>query len=203
MRFASGVVFFLAATIAFSLGYYSIPSFRHVVFFAPALNEDGKGSMVEFEMFYLKGEGRTLVNIGNADFSDDVENALRKARFFANEHMGVQTGRLDLVLQVNGGGDNRKISGESAGGMFAVGIIALQTGKTFRKNVAISATLNEKGELADVGGIEEKIIAAMETGRGVFLVSSKQQIKDEPELSRGIRIIRVSNLGEAAKYLLE
>ena len=85
----------------------------------------------------------------------------------------------------------------------AVAIIALETGRGLRKDVMISALITERGELRDVGGIEEKILAAKEGKRNIFLVSSNQKIKDEDELGKGISIIRVGDLAEAAKYLIE
>ncbi|HLC48198.1 MAG TPA: S16 family serine protease [Candidatus Norongarragalinales archaeon] len=190
-----------AMAIAFNLGHSAFPSGKKLAFFAPAITDSGQGNLVEFEMQILPGEGRTLVNIQNADFKDDVEYALRKARFNADKFLGISSSKFDIVLSVRGEGS--LVSGESAGGMFAVAIIALETGRGLRKDVMISALITERGELRDVGGIEEKILAAKEGKRNIFLVSSNQKIKDEDELGKGISIIRVGDLAEAAKYLIE
>lgn len=200
-RWLALAVLILSMAIAFNLGHSGVPTGRKIHFYAPAITDLGKGSMIEFEMQLMWGEGRTLVNIQNADFKDDVENALRKARFNAGNYLGISNGNFDAVLSVKGEGSS--VSGESAGGMFAVALIALQTGRNIRQDAAISALITQTGELKEVGGIEEKIIAARENHRSVFLVSASQKIKDESEVGRGIRIIRVSSLGEAVKYLIE
>lgn len=191
----------LAMLISFNLGYLLLPSPKAISFSAPAIGSLGKGSLIDFEMRITQGSGKTLVNIQNADFKEDVENALRKARFNADRYLGISSGHFDISLSVKGEGN--MVSGESAGGMFAVAIVALATGRELRNDVIISAVILENGNLEEVGGIEEKIIAAKEGKRNVFLVSSGQKIKDEQEVTQGIRIIRVRNLEEAVKYLLK
>jgi predicted S18 family serine protease len=186
--------------ISLNLGYNFFPSPKHITFFAPAISDDGKGSLFEFEMFYQPGEGRTLVNVQNAKFQADVENALRKAKFNAYKYLGIPGNKYDLIFQAKDGSD---VSGESAGAMFAIAIIALHTGKKIRSDVTISATISEDGTLSDVGGIEEKIIAAKDGKRKAFLVSATQKIKGQSELEKGIAIIRVGKLEDAVSRLLE
>ncbi|MFH1750884.1 MAG: S16 family serine protease [Candidatus Micrarchaeota archaeon] len=200
-KIVATVLLLIAMGIAFNLGYSAFPSGKKLVFSAPAITDSGKGNLIDFEMQLARGEGRTLVSIGNANFKDDVEYALRKARFNAEKYLGISPEKVDIILSVKG--EASQVSGESAGGMFALAIIALETGRTLRQDVAISAVITESGELGEVGGIEEKIIAAKEGNRAFFLVSNGQKIKDEGEVAMGIRIIRVSNLEEAVKYLIE
>ncbi|MFH0971746.1 MAG: S16 family serine protease [Candidatus Micrarchaeota archaeon] len=194
-------IILIAFAISFNLGYNALPSPQHIKFQAPAIMDNGKGNLVEFEMFVTRGEGRTLVNIENAAFKEDVENALRKAKFNAYEYLGIRAGGFDLTLEVKSDGSD--VSGESAGGMFAVAIIALHSGRRLREDVAISATISEDGTLSDVGGIEEKILAAKDAKRNMFLVSANQRIKDEEEIGKGISIARVKDLADAVKYLIE
>ncbi len=192
----------VAMGIAFNLGFNAFPSAKHLRFSAPAITDTGKGNLISFDMFLAKGEGRTLVNIQNAGFKEDVEAALRKARNNANNYLGISPDKIDIILQLEGGGGS-DVSGESAGGMFAVAIIALHTGRQLREDVAISAVISEDGRLEEVGGIEEKIIAAKEGNKKIFLISEGQKVKEEEELGRGIRILRVDNLEAAVAYLIE
>ncbi len=195
------LIFIVAAILAFNLGFNAFPSAKKITFSAPALLENGKGSLVEFKMSLRFGQGMTLVNIRNAGFKEDAENALRKARNLAESYLGTSTSNFDIVLEISGNGN--EVSGESAGGMFSLAIIALQTGKKLKQDVAISAAINEFGELEQVGGIEEKILAAKEADRKVFLVSKNQPIKEELNVGSGISIIRVKNLKEAVSYMIE
>lgn len=200
-RFVFISTLFLAGMISFNLGHAFVPSAKTVSFYAPAINENGKGNLIEFSMYFTRGSGRTMVNIQNAAFNSEVEDALRRARLLANNYLGISPKKIDLVLEIRG--DGSTVSGESAGGMFAVAIIALHTGRSIKKDVAISAMIGDDGNLAEVGGIEEKIMAAKESNRKVFLVSKNQKIKDEGYLSEGIKIIRVANLSDAVKYLIQ
>ncbi|MBI5224651.1 hypothetical protein HY989_02180 [Candidatus Micrarchaeota archaeon] len=195
------LIFLVAAVLAFNLGYNAFPSSKKISFSAPAVLDSGKGSLVEFQMSLRVGSGLTLVNIKNAAFKEDSENALRKARNLAESYLGTTSSNLDIVLEIMGNGN--EVSGESAGGMFALAIIALQTGRKLKTDVAISAAISESAELEEVGGIEEKILAAKENSRKVFLVSKNQPIKEEQSVGSGISIIRVKNLKEAAGYMIE
>ncbi len=202
MKFSFGrILLLLAAVVSFNLGYSAIPQASGISFYAPAINEDGQGSLVGFEMRMAQGNGRTLVNVQNAFFNSEVEDALRKARLKSDEFLGASSSYLDIYLEVKGQG--KDVSGESAGGMFAVALVALRTGRHLREDAAISAMIDEQGELAEVGGIEEKIIAAREMDRKYFLVAKGQKIKDEGEIASGIGIIRVRTFGDAVSHLLE
>ncbi|MBU1197766.1 hypothetical protein KJ765_04635 [Candidatus Micrarchaeota archaeon] len=198
-----GVLIAAAFLVSLQLGYYAIPTHKHVSFFAPAITEGGKGTLVQFDLHSYPGSGRILVNIDSASFDPSVEVAFRKAVHGTENYLGLPFNGEDLVLEVRSKGEwFREVSGESAGAIFAASLVALRTNRQLRDDVMVSARLDEDGNLLAVGGIEEKILAAEAFGKRVFLVSDEQDIRYQDELEKDIRVLRVGTIEEALPYLL-
>ncbi len=196
------VIIIIASWTAFDLGYSAVPPARSVFFSAPAVSGEGKGVMVSFRLSLTPGSGRLLVDVGSAFFREDTERSLRKARAAAEKHLGASLASVDIALSFETG--EKVVAGESAGAAFALAIASAYLGRPLREDVALSAALSEDGAVSPVDGIEEKIIAAREWNKNVFLVASTQAIKQEKQLEEatGIRIIRINDLGDAARHAL-
>jgi len=199
-----GVIVLIAAAswVAFDFGYSAVPASRTVEFTAAAVGGNGRGLMVPFRLSITPGSGRLLVDVGSVSFKEDTERSLRKARAAAEKYLGVSLGGADIALSFEAG--EKVVAGESAGMAFAVAISSAWSGRPLRDDVALSAALTDDGNVSPVDGIEEKIIAARESDKSVFLVASGQPIKQEKELeaATGMRIVRVGGLDEAMEYAL-
>lgn len=195
-------LFCLFAAIGLYMGYSIAPNpHTELVFFAPAITANGQGVMVPFHMKLRQGTGGVFVNVFETSFKEDVENSLRKARVNAENFMGVSLQNFDVVLEVPP--EQKTVSGESAGAMFTIALISLFSGHSLRQGVAMSATIDKNGELHEVDGIEEKILAALAEGNTVFIVCPGQQIKDESTLKGlGVQIVRAKNIGDVAAQML-
>lgn len=191
----------LAIIAAAYLGYSTPLSTREVAFQAPAITDNGEGTMASFKLFLRPGEGRTLVNIDNALYREDSENSLRKAKAIAERFVGLKMTGYDLVLEVDGG--ERIVGGESAGMLFTAAIVSAYSGRKLHAEATGSAAVSEEGKLLPIDGVEEKMHAASQVGKKYFVVCKDQQINREAELSKIIQIVRVENAGEAIRLLLE
>lgn len=201
MRLAILLPILLAIIAAFYLGYSTPLIAREVSFQAPAITENGEGTMAEFKLWLRPGDGRILVNIDNAFYREDSENSVRKAKKIAERYVGLKLSSYDLVVEVVGG--ERIVGGESAGMLFSAGIVAAFTGRKVRDDATGSAAITENGSLVAIEGVEEKLRAAAQAGKKYFVVSREQQINRESELAQLIQIIRVENAGQAISLLLE
>ncbi len=188
--------------IAFNLGFQAAPVSHSLDFSAPAIGEDGKGTLVAFSLHaFAGGKGRLLVNVKEAAFKPDVEHALRQSAAAAESYLGVQLNHYDLLLEVQDSSNIREVSGESAGALFSAAVVALMSNHKLRSDTIVSASLDAEGKMGPVGGIEEKILAASQQGKRVFLVSADQEIKYS-QLGDQIAIKRAKTLSEALPYLL-
>ncbi len=194
---------FVLITLFFAsvfLGYLVSPTPNaYSVFYAPAITDTGDGALVKFSVSLIPGNGRTLVNIENVRYRQDTENALVKAKRNAEKITGVKLTYYDVVLDVNSIGS--EVGGESAGAMFTAGIVSAFTGRMFDSRSTMSAGITENGMLFAVDGIEEKILAARNSGKSKFVVSKTQVVKNEDSIT-GIEIIRVVNVSEAINAVL-
>ncbi len=194
------IIFLLLAAGAGALGYLVAPQKHgYADFYAPAITDGGQGALVKFRVSLAEGSGRTLVNIQNSRYREDTENALLKARKNAEDLIGIKLEYYDTILDVESIAP--EVGGESAGAMFAVGIVAAYTGKSVNQDAIMSAGITNDGLLFAVEGIEEKILAAKSNGKTKFVVSKSQAIKNAQDIT-GIEIIRVSNVKEATEQML-
>ncbi len=197
------LLFILVALIGIAagmLGYLAAPGpVKTSDFQAPAITDDGIGVMVPFRITLSPGNGRTLVNIDNANYHRDTEDALVKAKQNAEKLTGIKFRYFDVVLDIGASGSD--IGGESAGAMFAIGIISAYTGKQVNPLVSMSGGITATGNLFPVDGIEEKIIAAKNSGKIKFVVAKEQVVKNTMDSSE-MEIIRVTNIKEASDILL-
>lgn len=81
-----------------------------------------------------------------------------------------------LPINVNPG----SVGGPSAGLMFTLQIYQQLTGKNIRKsqNIAGTGTIDDQGNVGEIGGIDKKIIAARDAGAKYFLAPYVKPTKD-------------------------
>ncbi|MEM0475898.1 MAG: hypothetical protein QW343_03835 [Candidatus Norongarragalinales archaeon] len=193
-----------AAGLAAFVGYSLYPSTRETRFAAAAVSETGEGVIIEFSLRSRPGNGALLVNIANASWREDAEHSFRAAREQAECLLGVPLNNRDYELSLASAQEG--VAGESAGAAFASAIIANYLNAQLRGDAVISAALNNANkssdELQPIGGADEKILAAANAGKKVFLIAQSQQLKYEGELARRIQIKRLRSLREAVALLI-
>ena len=98
--------------------------------------------------------------------------------------------------------DVRKTGGPSGGFVFALGIIELLTKENIlgSNHVAGTGTISATGVIGPIGGIAEKLIAADRAGATIFM-SPIRNCKELTRIPQGMRVIAVTNLGDAIAQL--
>jgi PDZ domain-containing protein len=105
--------------------------------------------------------------------------------------------------------DSKKITfkvsetgGPSGGLVFAIGLVELLTEKDLMqsRHIAGTGTINDRGIVGPIGGINEKILSAKKVGATVFFapVGNAEEIANSP---KGIKVITVATLAQAISYL--
>jgi predicted S18 family serine protease len=176
------------------------------------------------------GQGRVLFAASpfvEPDTQQSLETAAAVASVFSQKSLSGK----DVIYSVTNT-SAELIGGPSAGAAFTVATIAAIEGKTIRQDTTITGTIEEDGSVGQVGGIVEKLNAAAEQGKKLFLVPEDQSIVvtytqqlttrrqggfvyqvsrlvpkqvdlNELAAEQGIEVKEVSNIQEAVELLLE
>ena len=95
-----------------------------------------------------------------------------------------------------------KTGGPSGGLVFSIGLVELLTEKDLMqgRHIAGTGTIDNRGVVGPIGGINEKILSAKKVGATVFFapVGNAQEIATTPD---GIKVITVATLAQAISYL--
>lgn len=201
-----------------------------VEIYVPAVDSEGNGVITTLEVQAIPGEGRVLSNIENLLFWIDTQQSIQVAKEVAEKVTKVNTSKVDLIYTIETNASI--IGGPSAGAALTIATIAVLENKSLNKSVMITGTINQRGEIGQVGGIIAKAHAAKEIGAKLFLVPEGQATqytykpiteckeysipgfyrkicsteykKEKVDLSKdlGIEVREVSNIEEALEYFL-
>jgi PDZ domain-containing protein len=92
--------------------------------------------------------------------------------------------------------------GPSGGLIFALGIVEKLNAAQLVNGrlIAGTGTINKKGEVGPIGGIEDKLIGAKRAGATLFIAPIDNCI-DITNIPKGLQIVAVSTLGQAVTLL--
>ncbi len=194
----------------------------------PAVDNKGNGVVSALVVEVKPGSGKVLTDIDKLLFWTDTQQSIQIARDVAAKKTGADLTKLDIVYGLR---TDRAtvVGGPSAGAALTVATIAALEGKQLKKDIIITGMIEPDGSVGRVGGILEKAGAAKAVGAKLFLVPKGEGIqtyvKPEEQCERqfgllicettykkitvsvgeslGIEIKEVSNIEEAAAYLLE
>ena len=92
--------------------------------------------------------------------------------------------------------------GPSGGLIFSIGLVELLTEKDLltHRHIAGTGTINVRGVVGPIGGINEKIASARKVGATLFFapVENAEEIANIPD---GIKVVTVATLAQAISYL--
>ena len=139
-----------------------------------------------------------------AEMDGSQDNAIAAAFNYLNENdpelaSYLQSGELNSRLVKF---DIPNTGGPSGGMIFALGIIEKLNSAQLIKGrlVAGTGTINKKGEVGPIGGIEDKLIGAKRAGATLFLAPIDNCI-DISNIPSGLQIVAVSTLAQAVTLL--
>jgi len=95
--------------------------------------------------------------------------------------------------------------GPSAGVAMCVSIVSSMTGIAVRKDVAMTGEITLRGRVLAIGGLKEKLLAALRGGIKTVLipVDNEKDLAEIPEnVRRGLKIIPVATADEALRLAL-
>jgi PDZ domain-containing protein len=143
-----------------------------------------------------------------ADMVGSQDNAIGAAINYLQSHPEILGSGSQGVQQASAL-DSKKITfkvgetgGPSGGLVFAIGLVELLTEKDLltKRHIAGTGTINVRGVVGPIGGINEKIASAQKAGATLFFapVENAEEIAHIPA---GIKVITVATLAQAISYL--
>ena len=164
------------------------------------------GEILSIEALRLPGKGRmkTTGKLGDV-MKESIEAAASFVRSISPE-IGVKPPRfetIDIHVHVPEGATPK--DGPSAGLAMVTSIVSVLTGIPVRRDVAMTGEVTLRGNALAIGGLKEKLLAALRAGIKTVLIPA-ENAKDLPEIpdnvKQGMTIIPVSNVREVLKYAL-
>ncbi len=164
------------------------------------------GELLNIEALRLPGKGRmkTTGKLGDV-MKESIDAASSYVRSIAPE-IGVkppQFDKIDIHVHVPDGATPK--DGPSAGLAMVTSIVSVLTKIPVRKDVAMTGEVSLRGNAMPIGGLKEKLLAALRGGIKTVLIP-QENAKDLPEIpdnvKEGLTIIPVRHVSEVLEHAL-
>jgi ATP-dependent Lon protease len=164
------------------------------------------GDLLSIEALKLPGKGRmkTTGKLGDV-MKESIDAAASYVRSQA-PRFGVKPPlfeKLDIHVHVPEGATPK--DGPSAGVAMVTSIVSVLTEIPVRRDVAMTGEVTLRGQVLPIGGLKEKLLAALRGGIKTVLIP-KENAKDLPEIpdnvKEGLEIIPVATVAEVLKVAL-
>ncbi|MCA0257371.1 MAG: endopeptidase La [Proteobacteria bacterium] len=194
--------------------YLGVPRYRHGeaeredqvgVVTGLAWTEVG-GELLTIEGVMMPGKGRMTVT-GN--LKDVMKESISAAASYVRSRavdFGIEPPRFDtsdIHVHVPEGATPK--DGPSAGVAMATAIVSIMTGIPVSKDVAMTGEITLRGRVLPIGGLKEKLLAALRGGIKKVLIP-EENAKDLAEIpdnvKNGLEIVPVSRMGEVLEHAL-
>jgi len=159
------------------------------------------GSLLPIEVISMPGVGRlTLTGSLGEVLRESVQTAVSYVRTFCS-HLGLEADVLDNIdLHLHLPAAATPKDGPSAGVAIAVAIVSLLTRTPARHDVAMTGEMSLLGQILGVGGIREKLLAAIRAGVPEVILprrNAEDCLRLDPEIRRRVRIALIDDVREA------
>jgi len=164
------------------------------------------GELLSIEAVTLPGKGKVTTT---GKLGDVMRESVQAAESFVKSRAAVfgirpdMFGKKDIHVHVPEGATPK--DGPSAGVAMATSIVSVLTGIPVRKDVAMTGEITLRGRVLPIGGLKEKLLAALRGGLKTVLIP-KDNEKDLAEIpdnvKRGLEIIPVALVDDVLRNAL-
>ena len=171
-----------------------------------AYTETG-GDILQIETVCMPGGKGKVTYTGNLEkvMKESIEAAANFVRSRALD-FGIKPTDFqdkDIHLHVPEGATPK--DGPSAGAAMCTSIVSVMTGIPVRKTIAMTGEINLRGRVLPIGGLKEKLLAALRSGIKTVLIPL-ENVKDLAEIPDNVKnnleILPVSTVDEVLKHAL-
>lgn len=184
-----------------------------------------EGALINISVEIRPGKGRVLVQttpLMGVVFQDAANTAV----FVAENETGRQLSSSDIIFSITAKDRIPGVDGPSAGALMTLLTISAIDNTTLNDSITLTGTIDNEGNVGEIGGILEKARAAKAGGKTLFLVPRENSefvtyklvekklggftlVQREPQIvdteeyiekNVGIRIEYVDTIGDILKY---
>ena len=164
------------------------------------------GEILSIEAVMMPGKG---IVTQTGQLGDVMKESIAAARSFVRSHapeFGINPKlfeKRDIHIHVPEGATPK--DGPSAGIAMCTSLVSAMTGVPVSKNVAMTGEITLLGKVLPIGGLKEKLLAALRAGIKTVLIpkENKKDLQEIPEnVKKGLQIIPVSSAQEVLKLAL-
>jgi ATP-dependent Lon protease len=158
------------------------------------------GELLQVEAVLVPGRGRVSVT---GKLGDVMQESVQAANAYVRSRaaaFGIRRNmfeKRDIHVHVPEGATPK--DGPSAGVAMITSIVSALTGNPVRKEVAMTGEISLRGRVLPIGGLKEKLLAALRGGLKTVLIP-KENERDLPEIpdnvKKGLEIVPVSTVDE-------
>jgi ATP-dependent Lon protease len=164
------------------------------------------GEILSVEAVTVPGKGKVITTGKLGDVMRESVQAAESYVKSRSQEFGIKPTlfeRKDIHVHVPEGATPK--DGPSAGVAMLTSIVSVLTGIAVRRDVAMTGEITLRGRVLPIGGLKEKLLAALRAGVKTVLIPSENE-KDLAEIpdnvKRGLTIIPVSTADEVLKVAL-
>jgi len=164
------------------------------------------GDLLSIEAVALPGKGKIIIT---GKLGDVMRESVQAAESYVKSRavaFGIKPSILekrDIHVHVPEGATPK--DGPSAGVAMVTSIVSVLTGIPVHKDVAMTGEITLRGRVLPIGGLKEKLLAALRGGLTTVLIP-KENEKDLAEIpdnvKRGLKIIFINTVEEVLKFAL-
>ena len=164
------------------------------------------GDTLQIEAVMLPGKGRMQTT---GKLGEVMKESIDAARSYVRSRavaFGIEPPtfeKKDIHVHVPEGATPK--DGPSAGVAMAVSIVSVLTGIPVKRDVALTGEITLRGRVLPIGGLKEKLLAALRAGIGTVLIPDENE-KDLAEIpdnvKKGLKIVPVKTVDEVLKHAL-
>ena len=154
----------------------------------------------------MPGKGKTITTGKLGDvMQESIQAALSVVRA-RSRRLGVKEDfyqKNDLHIHLPEGATPK--DGPSAGIGIVTSMVSVLTGIPVRSDVAMTGEITLRGEVLQIGGLKEKLLAALRSGVKTVLIpeENEKDLADVPDnVKSGLEIIPVSNMDQVLSHAL-
>ncbi|MEQ1891380.1 MAG: S16 family serine protease, partial [Planctomycetota bacterium] len=164
------------------------------------------GALLPIEVLAMPGAGRMTLTGSLGDvLRESVQTAVSYVRTFCS-YLGLESDvldNIDLHLHLPSAGTPK--DGPSAGVAIAVALVSLLTKEPARHDVAMTGEMSLMGQVIGVGGIREKLLAAIRAGVPEVILprrNAEDCLRLDPEIRRRVKLHLIDDVREAFEIAL-